>query len=204
MPDFTFEQDLLDKGYRNVAGIDECSRGSLIGPVYACAVVMDLDLIDLFKEHVNDSKKLTEKKRGAMNDLITTSCKWSIGESSSSEIDVFNILNATKLAMQRAVAGLNDVDFLLIDGNMKFDDIFDIPYQSIVKGDAKCLSIASASIVAKTYQCSQMRWFDRMYPGYGLASNKGYGTKKHCKAIEELGPCEIHRKTFKRVREYIK
>lgn len=202
MPDFSYEQELIHRGYRNVVGIDETSRGSLIGPVYAGAVVLAPDMIDFFADYVKDSKKMSEKKRNEICDIITSSSLWSIGEASSQEIDELNILQATKLAMYRAVNTLSKADFLLIDGNMTFEDVFDLPYTSIVKGDDKSLSIAAASIVAKTYQVSQMKWFDRMYPGYGLAQNKGYGTKKHIEAIEKLGPCEIHRKTFGRVREY--
>jgi ribonuclease HII len=202
MPDFSYEQELIDRGYLNVAGVDECSRGSLIGPVYAGAVILAPDMLDFFAEYVKDSKKMSEKKRGEICDIITHSCMWSIGEASSQEIDDLNILQATKLAMYRAVNGISKADFLLIDGNMSFQDVFDLPYTSIVKGDDKSLSIAAASIVAKTYQVAQMKWFDRMYPGYGLAQNRGYGTVQHCKAIEKLGPCEIHRKSFNRVKEY--
>lgn len=202
MPDFRYEEELIHRGYTQIAGVDECSRGSLIGPVYAGAVILAPDMVDFFGDYVRDSKKLSEKKRNGICDIITSSCAWAIGEASSTEIDDLNILQATKLAMYRAVTKLPATDFLLIDGNMSFQDVFDIPYESIVKGDDKSLSVAAASIVAKTYQVAQMKWFDRMYPGYGLAQNKGYGTKKHIDAIAKLGPCEIHRKSFNRVREY--
>lgn len=203
MPNLDYEQDLNSKGYLHVAGMDECSRGSLLGPVYAAAVILSPYMLDFFGDYVKDSKKLSEKRRLEINDIIVTTCKWSIGEASAAEIDAYNILYSTKLAMRRAVLGLSEADFLLIDGNMTFKDFFDKPYESIVKGDDKSLSIAAASIVAKTYQVAQMHGFDKMYPGYGLAKNKGYGTKQHIEAIKELGPCELHRKTFKRVREYV-
>jgi ribonuclease HII len=202
MPDFRYEEELKARGYLHIAGIDECSRGSLIGPVYAGAVILAPDMIDFFGDYVKDSKKMSEKKRNEICDIITSSCIWAIGEASNVEIDSFNILEATKLAMFRAVKELPTADFLLIDGNMKFNHIFETPYESIVKGDDKSLSIAAGSIVAKTYQVSQMKFFDRMYPGYGLSSNKGYGTKQHIEAIEKLGPCDLHRKSFGRVREY--
>ena len=203
MPDFSYEQGLESKGYLHVAGLDETSRGSLIGPVYAGAVILAPDMIEFFGEYVKDSKKLSEKKRNGICDIITSSCAWSIGEASHEEIDAFNILEATKLAMFRAVKALPSADFLLIDGNMKFENIFDVPYESIVKGDDKSLSVAAASIVAKTYQVAQMKLFDRLFPGYGLSKNKGYGTKQHIEAIRELGPCELHRKSFRRVNEYV-
>lgn len=202
MPDYRYEQELIHRGYSQVAGVDECSRGSLIGPVYAGAVILAPDMIDFFSDYVKDSKKMSEKKRREICDIIKSSCKCAVGEASSQEIDDMNILRATKLAMYRAINQLPTTDFLLIDGNMSFEDVFDLPYTSIVKGDDKSLSIAAGSILAKTYQVEQMKLFDQKYPGYGLAQNKGYGTKKHIEAIEKLGPCEIHRKSFNRVREY--
>lgn len=201
MPNFTFEEELLDKGYLNIAGADETSRGVLIGPVFAGAVILSQDLVPLFSTILDDSKKLSEKKRREYSDLIKASCKWAIGEASTQEVDDLNILEATKLAMFRAWSQLKDVDYLLIDGNMTF--AIDMPYKSIVKGDSKSLSIAAASIIAKDYQCAYMYELDKLYPLYQLANCKGYGTVQHCKAIEKYGPCPEHRQTFKRVREFV-
>lgn len=204
MPTFDLEYELIDKGYVNVFGIDESARGNLAGSVYAAAVRLDLALIESFGKFVDDSKKISMKKREEIADIIKVTCQWSIGTASNVEIDEINILEATKLAMQRAVAQHKDVDYLLIDGNMSFRGIFgDVPYQSIIKGDATCLSIAAASILAKTEQCQAMLEFDKLYPQYGFASNRGYGTKKHREAIVKHGVTPIHRKTFKRVREFV-
>ena len=203
MPDFSLETVLKEKGYFNIAGSDETSRGSLIGSVFAGAVIITEDLLDVFEKTLNDSKKLSEKKRRELSDLIKATCSWSIGTASVEEIDEINILNATKLAMSRAIDQLAVVDYVLVDGNMHMGDILDIPYESIVKGDVKCLSIAAASIIAKEAQCQYMYDLDKIYPQYGLAKHKGYGTAFHLKAIAEYGPCDIHRKTFGGVREFI-
>ena len=202
-PDFTYERALIDKGYLNVAATDEVNRGGLAGSVFAGAVIIPEYMVVVFEGVLNDSKKLSENKRKEYSDLIKVSCKWAIGEATAQEVDEFNILNATKLAMFRAVEQLEDVDYILVDGNMDMSEIFSIPYVSIIKGDARSLSIAAASIIAKEAQCQYMYDLDKIYPQYGLAKHKGYGTAFHLKAIAEYGPCDIHRKTFGGVREFI-
>lgn len=204
MPDYELELELLDKGYTIISGMDECSRGSLFGPVYAAAVVLPEDTVKILQRFIKDSKKLTAKKRKELSDLIKRMGYWSIGEASNKEIDDFNILEATKMAMTRALASISlPVDFVLIDGSMSFEEYFDIPYTSLIKGDDRSVSVAAASIVAKEYQCEQMLAYHAKYPYYDLNNNKGYGTKKHIEAIEKYGPCDLHRKTFKRVMEYV-
>lgn len=203
MPNFNLEIELKDKGYLNIAGCDETSRGSLIGSVFAGAVILSEDLLDVFEKNLNDSKKLSEKKRRELSDLIKATCKWAIGSASSLEIEELNILNATKLAMSRAINQLDNVDYALVDGNMSMSDVLDISYESIIKGDAKCLSIAAASIIAKEAQCQYMYDLDKIYPQYSLAKHKGYGTVLHREAIIKYGPCDLHRKTFGGVREFI-
>lgn len=202
-PNFEYERNLINKGFLNVAATDEVNRGGLAGSVFAGAVIIPVDMVQVFEGVLNDSKKLSEKKRRELSDLIKATCSWSIGTASVEEIDEINILNATKLAMSRAIDQLGVVDYVLVDGNMHMGDILDIPYESIVKGDAKCLSIAAASIIAKEAQCQYMYDLDKIYPQYGLAKHKGYGTAFHLKAIAEYGPCDIHRKTFGGVREFI-
>jgi ribonuclease HII len=207
MPDFELEYELIDKGYRYVVGIDECAYGNLLGPVYAAAVIIDLDLVSILCKYVNDSKKMSPKKRDEMADFIRHTCFYAVGHASNIEIDTLNILNASKLAMRRAVTGLVDIgvdiDFVLVDGGANYDGTFySTPHKNIIKGDSKSLSIAAASVVAKSAQCSDMLHFDKLYPGYGLAKNKGYGTKIHKEAIIKFGPCDLHRKSFKGVYEY--
>ncbi len=201
MPNYEIEYELTSKCYQHIVGVDECSRGSLIGSVYAGAVILNRTMVNVFSTLLDDSKKLSPTKRHDLSYIVKATCTWAIGEASAEEIDKLNILNATQLAMYRAVEKLPHVDYILIDGNMKFDDMFD-NYESIVKGDAKCLSISAASIVAKEYQCNIMLELDKQYPGYDLAHCKGYGTKKHKEAIAKLGPCPLHRKTFGGVKEY--
>lgn len=203
MPDFSLETELKEKGYFCIVGADETSRGSLIGSVFAGAVILSEDLLDIFEKNLNDSKKLSEKKRRELSDLIKATCKWAIGSASSLEIEELNILNATKLAMSRAINQLENVDYVLVDGNMEMDTVLGISYESIIKGDAKCLSIAAASIIAKEAQCQYMYDLDKIYPQYSLAKHKGYGTALHREAIMKYGPCELHRKTFGGVKEFV-
>ena len=203
MPNFELEESLKDKGYENIVGVDEASRGSLIGPVFAGAVVIPLKALPQLQELVRDSKKLSEKKREEAAKLIKATCIWTVATADNYEIDKINILQATKLAIKRAVSVLFDAEYIIIDGNMDFTNEFSLPYQSIIKGDNTSLSIAAASIVAKSAQCSYMYELHKEYPMYGLKNNKGYGTKQHRDSIVRFGPCEVHRKSFKRVREYI-
>ncbi len=192
------EQELWNKGYEYLACIDEVGRGCLAGSVVTCAVIMPKDVLI---EGVNDSKKLTHKKREQLFDVIMEKAvAVGIGEMSCEKVDEINIKNATKLAMLQAVENLRDKegnnvvpDYLLIDAE-KLDTC--IPQLNIVKGDAKCHGIAAASIVAKVTRDRQMDEADKIYPEYNLARNKGYGTKEHIDALLEYGPTEIHRKTF--------
>ncbi|MBP1925464.1 ribonuclease HII [Sedimentibacter acidaminivorans] len=192
------EQELWDKGYENIACIDEVGRGCLAGDVVACAIVMPKGLLI---EGVNDSKKLSPKKRDKLYDIIMESCvAVGIGKIDCKTIDEVNIKNATKLAMKLAIENLRDKDgkkimpdHLLIDAE-KLD--LDIPQLNIIKGDEKCHGIAAASIIAKVTRDRQMEKLDNQYPQYKFAKNKGYGTKDHRTALLEYGPIEIHRNTF--------
>ncbi len=194
MPDFELEKLASENGYRFVCGVDEAGRGPLAGPVCAAAVILDKDT-EL--EGVNDSKKLSEKKREALFDVICSKAiSYSIAFASVEEIEEHNILNATYLAMNRAIEGLNiSADFALIDGNRVPKDI-KIECQTVVKGDAKSLSIAAASILAKVTRDRLLLEYDKKYPEYNFAKHKGYGTAEHMDAIRKYGPSEVHRPSF--------
>lgn len=184
----------FDKGYGCIiAGVDEAGRGPLAGPVVAAAVIID----NYFEElnEINDSKKLTEKKREKLYDLILENCNVGIGIADEKEIDEINILNATFLAMRRALGKIENYDIVLVDGNHKIRK-FDGRQEEIIKGDGKSLSIAAASIIAKVYRDNIMKEISEKYPDYGFERHKGYGTKLHRELIHKHGPCIIHRKTF--------
>ena len=192
MPNYDFEKEVMAKGYSAVCGIDEAGRGPLAGNVVAAAVILPLDLEI---EGLNDSKKLSEKKREALYDVIVEKAIYSIAWATPKEIDELNILNATMLAMRRAVEGLpKKADFALIDGNCSRG--FTIPTQTVVKGDALSMSIAAASSLAKVTRDRQCMALDEQYPAYGFKGHKGYPTKAHMQKVVELGPCPEHRKTF--------
>lgn len=198
LPNFDYESACRDR-YTVVCGIDEAGRGPLAGPVVAGAVVLPRDFTD---EILTDSKKLSEKKREQLYERLTTSMNidWCIALATVEEIDEFNILRATHLAMRRAAEGLKQrPGYCLIDGLPVPG--FPLPSEGIVKGDAKSLSIAAASIIAKVGRDRMMVKLDSEYPGYGFAKHKGYGTKQHCKAIVEQGPCAAHRKSFAPIRQ---
>ena len=195
MPDFELEYELIYKGFQYVAGVDEVGRGTLCGPVTAAAVVIDLDLVDVYVKYARDSKKLSEKKRKELYDLILTSSDYCVISLDNHVVDDINILNATKLAMSKALHGLKRCDFALVDGNMQFENL-GLPYRSVVKGDDKSASIACASIIAKVTRDSIMINMAKEFPHYGFEKHKGYGTKQHKKALKEYGPCEYHRFTF--------
>ena len=185
-----------------VAGCDEAGRGCLAGPVVAAAVILPKK----FKSHIlNDSKKLTEKKRGELEGLIKNSCiSWGIGIVSAKEIDEINILNASFLAMHRAIGKLaKNPKLLIIDGN-RFNKYKNTPHQCIVKGDGKYLSIAAASILAKTNRDEYMKKMDNEHPDYRWKKNKGYPTKEHRIAIQEKGITQLHRKSFKQLPTQLK
>lgn len=187
-----YEKLCLEKGYKYVCGIDEVGRGPLAGPVVTCAVIMDLEKL---VEGVDDSKKLSAKKREKLYDeIIANALSYSIQEISEKEIDEINILNATKKCMLNSVNTLSvRPDVLLIDA-VKLET--DIPQLNVIKGDALSYSIGCASILAKVYRDRLMAKYDEKYPDYKFAKNAGYGTKEHIAAIKEKGACPIHRRTF--------
>jgi len=193
MPSFEFEEKHYAEGYTAVCGCDEAGRGPLCGPVVAAAVILPLGTeID----GLNDSKKLSEKKREQLFDIIREKAlAYAIAEASPAEIDDINILNASMLAMRRAVEALpRPADFALIDGNCSRG--FTIPTETVVKGDAKSYSIAAASILAKVTRDRQCIELDKEYPEYGIAKHKGYPTKDHMEAVRKYGVAPIYRKSF--------
>ncbi len=191
--EYKLEYKLISEGYKIVCGIDEAGRGPLCGPVCAAACILPTGLVI---EGLNDSKKLSEKKREALYDIITREAlAYSVAFASVEEIDEINILEATLLAMRRSVEGLKiKPDFLLIDGNISRD--FHIPARAVVKGDATSPSIAAASILAKVTRDRLCYELDREYPEYQIAKHKGYGTKVHTDMIKKYGISPIHRKSF--------
>ncbi len=194
MPDFEIEKAAKKSGFKYICGVDEAGRGPLAGPVCAAAVILPEDTII---EGLNDSKKLSEKKREALFDEICQKAvSYCVGYGSLEEIEKFNILEATFLAMKRAVEGLSTkADFALIDGNRAPVGL-DIPCETVVKGDAKSCSIAAASILAKVSRDRLLLEYDKKYPQYNFKKHKGYGTKEHTELILKHGPCEIHRLSF--------
>ena len=189
-----YEKKLYDKGIKYIAGIDEAGRGPLAGPVVVGCVIMPQDS---FIEYVNDSKKVSETKREMLYEKITDEAiAWSTGIVDEREIDEINILNATKKALTMAIDKLDvKPDVILVDALDKIDTK-GIKYISVIKGDAKIYSISAASIIAKVTRDRIMREYDEVYPEYGFAGHKGYGTAKHIQAIKEHGICPLHRKTF--------
>ncbi len=200
MDSFSYERELTGKGVRCIAGVDEAGRGPLAGPVVAGAVVLPA-LCDyaLFK----DSKKLTAKKREQLFLVLKEmSIPFGVGIASPAEIEEINILQASLLAMKRAVLALpNMADYLLVDG--KFSVPLDLPQQSLVKGESKSASIAAASIVAKVTRDRLMRDYHEQFPHYNFKKHKGYPTKEHKALLVQFGPCDIHRKTFAGVKELL-
>ena len=194
-----FENELYESGIKYIAGIDEVGRGPLVGPVVTAAVILPRDFYD---ERINDSKKLTEKKRELLyNVIMENALSVGIGISSEEVIDEINILEATKKAMIEAVNNLSvKPEHLLIDA-VKLN--INMPQTSIIKGDAKSESIAAASIVAKVTRDRMMVELDKEHPEYDFKHNKGYGTKKHIEAIEKYGILKEHRKTFAPCNKYV-
>lgn len=188
-----YENNAINSGYSLVCGVDEAGRGPLAGPVCAAAVILPKNHII---EGVNDSKKLTEKKREALYDVIKEEAlAYSIAFASEKEIDELNILQATYLAMKRAVEGLNPpADYAMIDGN-RIPEL-SVPAECIVKGDGKSMSIAAASILAKVTRDRLMLELAKKYPEYQFEKHKGYGTKLHYEMLDKFGPSEIHRQSF--------
>lgn len=191
---YEYENTAKGQGYSLICGIDEAGRGPLYGPVYAAAVILP-ENAEI--EGLNDSKKLTEKKRESLYEvIINTAVSYGIGSASAEEIDDFNILGATYIAMTRAYEALNiKADYALIDGN-KIPPMLPIPAEAVIKGDAKSASIAAASILAKVTRDRLLIAEDEVYPEYGFKKHKGYPTKAHYEAIKLYGKLENHRESF--------
>ncbi len=188
------ERTLHQKGFNNICGIDEAGRGPLAGPVVIAGVIMpETSMI----EGVNDSKKISEKKREKLYDIILEEAiSYSVAIIDHQIIDDINILNATKQGLTEVIDGLKVKPDLIIVDALTHINTRGIPYESIIKGDAKCYSIAAASIIAKVTRDRIMRQWDEIYPQYGFVNHKGYGTAKHISAIKEYGLCPIHRASF--------
>ena len=196
IPDFEFERAALANGATIVAGVDEVGRGPLAGPVTAAAVILNPDAIP---EGLNDSKRLTVKRRQALYEVLMDTADVSIAHASVEEIDEINILEASHLAMRRALAGLGRApDYALVDGNRMPRDM-PCAGETIIKGDARSVSIAAASIVAKTVRDALMVDLAQQHPGYGWETNAGYGSKTHLEALRNLGVTPHHRRSFKPV-----
>jgi len=193
MPDYEYEAKASSLGYVNICGVDEAGRGPLAGPVYAAAVILPQGIVI---EGLNDSKKLSEKKRELLYDkVIESAVAWSVGIATEQEIDEVNILQATYLAMRRAVEGLAlKADYALIDGNRM--PPLDVDGETVIKGDSLSMSIAAASIIAKVTRDRFMLELDKEYPEYLFAKHKGYGTALHYEMIEKHGISLVHRRSF--------
>ncbi|MCA0929340.1 ribonuclease HII [Ruegeria profundi] len=196
LPDYEIEKAALAQGYLRIAGVDEVGRGPLAGPVVACAVILNPEDIPA---GLHDSKKLTAKRRIALEAVLRDRAEFAVAEASVSEIDEHNILRASHLAMERAVAALDPApDFLLIDGNLVPRGLT-IPARAVVKGDAHSVSIAAASIIAKNWRDQLMVDLAQQHPGYGWETNAGYPSKQHKEALQNLGVTPHHRRSFKPV-----
>ena len=190
----SMEKELYDKGFEYICGIDEAGRGPLAGPVVVAGVIMPKDSMI---EGVNDSKKVSEKKREKLYDVILEEAiSYSVAIVGQDVIDEINILNATKQGVTTVVEELDVKPNLILVDALTHINTKGIPYDSIIKGDAKCYNIAAASIIAKVTRDRIMREWDEIYPQYGFINHKGYGTAKHIEALKEYGPCSIHRRTF--------
>ena len=189
-----YENELRNKGYKYICGIDEAGRGPLAGPVVVASVIMPENSMI---EGINDSKKVSEKKREKLYDLILEEAiSYGVGIIGQDEIDDINILNATKKGLTVSLKELTQKPDLIIVDALTNIDTLGTPYESIITGDAKCYSISAASIIAKVTRDRIMREWDKIYPQYGFAQHKGYGTSAHISSIKEYGPCPLHRKTF--------
>ena len=197
-PNFVEEKKLLKGGFKCVAGLDEAGRGPLAGPVVAAAVIFNSKFL---LKGINDSKKLSEKQREEIYEILIKhkDVKWGVGIVSEKIIDKINILEATKLAMKKAAEKISP-DFLLIDGTVKLHCA--TGQKQIIKGDQKVFSIAAASIIAKVTRDRIMQKIHKKYPQYGFGQHKGYGTKAHFANLEKFGPCKIHRKSFYPVSQF--
>lgn len=194
---FDFEDQARSEGFSFIAGVDEVGRGCLAGPVVAAACI--LDVTKAVPKQLNDSKKLTAKQRSEIaEELRTSAISFAVGEVEADEIDRINILEATKLAMTKAIFSLKPAaNYLLIDA-LQLKQL-SLPQKAIIKGDSISFSIAAASVIAKTYRDELMKTYDAAFPQYGFASHKGYGAAMHLEALRKHGPCPLHRKTFRGV-----
>jgi len=197
-PTYEFEDELKGQGYDFIAGVDEAGRGPGAGPVYAAAVRIPEYYITTLMGRVKDSKKLSAKKRDGLYDMITHNCDYGVGVIDNRIIDEINILEATKLAMQKAINDLKYVNYVLIDGTVKVSGI-GVPQKQIIKGDNLSLSIAAASVVAKVARDEMMKTLHYVYPVYNWVKNKGYLTKEHIEMLRLYGPTEFHRRSFNKV-----
>ncbi len=198
-PNFSEERKLRKSGFRIVAGLDEAGRGPLAGPVVAGAAVIKIKKFNI--DNVKDSKKLSARKREELYKILTKhpAVKWGIGMVSEKVIDKINILEATKLAMKKAIKGLREKpDFLILDGSFKLN--LPLSQKSIIKADEKVFSCAAASIIAKVTRDRIMDKYGKKYPRYRFDKHKGYPTKLHFRLLKKYGPCKIHRKSFGPVR----
>jgi ribonuclease HII len=194
-PTYEIEDKIKAKGFKRVAGVDEVAIGTLVGSVVAAAVIIPDSFIPKLICRVNDSKKLSSRKREELYDLIVDNCDYGIGEISNKEIDRINVFEATKLAMYSAIMQLDMVDYVLIDGEVVVNNL-SAPQKQIIKGDNKSMSIAAASIVAKVTKDRTMGRLHEEWPQYGWNANKGYSTRVHKEAIKRYGITPYHRKTF--------
>ena len=206
-PDFQCEDALLARNYARVCGVDEAGRGPLAGPVVAGAALLPRAVAACWHAELNDSKKLKPAERERLNAQIQQHAQWGIGVCDAAEIDELNIRVASWLAMRRAIEDLEirfgAVDYVLADGLAVREIAWPWRYEALVKGDARSFSVAAASILAKVARDAMMIEFDAQFPDYGFAQHKGYPTRAHYAALNELGACEIHRKTFAPVRAAI-
>ena len=203
-PSLNEEKKLWKKGFKFVAGLDEVGRGPLAGPVVAAAVFL-IPNSKFIIQNLRDSKKLSPKRRQEIYNILAKNpkVKWGIGKVSEKVIDKINILEATKLAMQKAVANLScKTDFLILDGNTKIN--MALPQKAIVKADEKVFSCALASIIAKVSRDRMMKRYAKKFPIYGFEKHKGYGTKKHKETLKKYGFCQIHRQSFNPVKTMVK
>ncbi len=203
-PSFTEEKLLRSQGYRLIAGVDEVGRGALIGPVVAAAVIMPDNIRKRWRHEVRDSKLLNPARREFLYEcIIETAVTAETGEASNTIIDEIGIAAATRLAMQSAISRLAmQPHFLLID-YISLPEV-SLPQKGITNGDSLCFSIACASIIAKVTRDRLITEMDGIYPGYGLAQHKGYGTREHLACLRDRGPCPMHRRSFRPVSEFIR
>lgn len=201
--DYEIETELKKLGFKYIVGTDEAGRGSLCGPVVAAAVHIPDDVVESLNGRVNDSKKVAPKRRERLYDEIMEKCNVGVQEVAASVIDEINILEATKLAMARAIEQIDYFDYILVDGTVDLSKHIICPQSQVIKGDSKSIFIASASIIAKVYRDRLMLKIHEAWPIYGFDSHKGYGTEQHRKAIRIYGPGPYHRLTFRRVKEFV-